>query len=116
MCVVSFIGDHYRDRWDSEQYRKIWPDVWPSSTPMVPRDPTVPYEPRLIPHDTITREEFNELKKEVEHMKKLLEKAVQYDRQTGQPDCHMDDKIRFLQEVAKLVGVDLSEVFNKPKQ
>ena len=44
-------------------------------------------------------------------MKKMLEAAKIYDKDTGQPDCEMEEKIDFLKKVAKLVGVNLEEIF-----
>lgn len=44
-------------------------------------------------------------------MKELLKRAVKYDRDNDQPNCEMEEKIQFLREVAKYVGVDLNDVF-----
>ncbi len=77
------------------------------------------YQWESSPHQPLTKitvtspsqEEFDELKKEVELMKKMLEAAKIYDKDTGQPDCEMEEKIDFLKKVAKLVGVNLEEIF-----
>jgi len=114
MCVVSMIGDHYHDKW------KTWPLIQP--------EPYQPIQP-LIPDDNITkkkfdgyfknlqppptRKEFEELKKEVEEMKKLLQRAVRYDEANNEPHCEMEEKVAVLKAVAKMVGVDLSEIFKE---
>ena len=83
MCVVSMIADG-------------WKDQFPHRFPEFPN---------------VTRCEFEALKKEVEELKKLLLEAKKFDEVTGQPDCEMEDKIRLLKEIAKVVGVDLEGVF-----
>lgn len=102
MCVVSMVGDHYNDKWK---------DFFP----FIPQ----PNQPNINPFDQkfklpeISREEFNQLKREVEDLKKLLERAKAYDKANNEPNCEIEDKMKFLKEVAKLVGVDLDEVLNK---
>lgn len=96
MCVVSMIGDHYS--------QKTWP-YW--ADPNFTRHEPNQYVATIGP----TKAEFDQLKKEVEEMKELLKKAVDYDRRTGQPDCQNDEKIVLLRKIAEIVGVDLNEVF-----
>ena len=60
MCVVSFVGDHYRDRWT----------VPPGTAVPLP----VPYRPPLE-SPPVTREEFERLRADVLEMKELLRKA-----------------------------------------
>jgi len=57
----------------------------------------------------VTREEFEQLKREVLDMKELLKRAKEYDDRTGQPDCEKADKVDLLRQIAKLVGVDLTD-------
>jgi hypothetical protein len=92
MCVVSYVGDQWRTR---------WPETQPGIAPNYPNiSPTGP-----------TKSEFDALKAEVEALRKLLKAAKIYDKATGQSDCEMDDKVSFIKEVAKVVGVDMSKVF-----
>lgn len=88
MCTVSMIGDHYSDKWKKPDYTNIF-NNFPS----------------------ISRPEFDALKKEVEEMKKLLERALAYDKANNEPHCEMEDKVKLLKQVAKMVGVDLDTVF-----
>lgn len=107
MCIVSNIGDTYRDS---------FPGRWPT----VPIQP-YPSQPVPFPDSTLIRSlqsevsktEFEALKKEVEELKKLLLAAKEYDKNTGQPDCHMDEKVEFIKKLAEYVGVDIKEVFGK---
>lgn len=101
MCVVSMVGDHYRDTFPKKEY---WPGIQPHINP--------PPHIYITPQE-ITRAEFDALKKDVEEMKELLKRAKKYDEETGQPDCEMDEKVALLKQVAKLVGVDLSEIFGE---
>lgn len=93
MCMVSAVGDHFRDRWIQPQ-----PNFWPAS----PDTFTI-----QMP---ITRAEFDALKAEVDEMKSLLRAAKRIDELTGQPDCEMEDKLAVLRKVAEMVGVDLDDV------
>jgi hypothetical protein len=93
MCVVSMIGDHYNDKWDPLRH-------------YIPQSPSY----TLL----ATKEEFDKLKAEVEEMKALLKRAKIYDEKNNEPNCEIEEKMTFLREVAKLVGVDLDEIF-KPK-
>lgn len=87
MCAVSALGDHYSQRF--QRYAGAVPAVY------------------------VLKHEFDALKAELEEMKKILLVAKKYDEDTGQPDCHMDEKVALLKRVAALVGVDLEEVFGK---
>lgn len=87
MCVVSMIGDQ-------------WKGNFPTMYPTFPQ---------------VSKSEFDALKKEVEELKKLLISAKQFDEATGQKDCEMEEKIKFIKQVADSVGVDLSEVFGSEK-
>ncbi|HET9285670.1 MAG TPA: hypothetical protein VFR24_27270 [Candidatus Angelobacter sp.] len=93
MCVVSFVGDYYKDQFPHKSY---WDRILVPTTPF----------PNTIPA-SITREEFDDLKKTVLEMKDLLIKAKEIDEKTGQPDCEMEEKVELLRKVAKLVGVEL---------
>lgn len=78
MCVVSMITDHYIDKW-----KELKPPIeWPYNNP-------------------ITQDEIEELRK-------LLEKAKEYDKKTGQPDCELDSKRQALKEIAKELGVEIA--------
>ena len=85
MCVVSMVGDVY-----NQQFKK--------------------YEPFLDLPGSVTRKEFDELKREVETLKKLLIKAKEYDEKTNQPECEQEEKVALLKKVAEMVGVDLKDV------
>ena len=116
MCIVSFVGDYYKDKWPwIEPY--INPDKQPIPFPYKFPDP--PEKPKEIPDITdwfkpqVSREEFDKLKKEVEEMKELLKRAKEYDEKNNEPDCEIEDKMRILREVARLVGIDLDDVLKK---
>ncbi len=98
MCVVSNIGD---------QYGRDFPDRWPGVYPA----PKPPGEPVKIEINSITREEFDALKAEVEELRELLQAAKKFDAATGQPDCEMDAKVELIRKIAEAVGVDLGDVF-----
>ncbi len=112
MCTVSNIGDSYRDNFPPR-----WPNVpvWPAQPTGVPypSQPGIPGQPVIIDTSGVSKQEFEALKKEVEELKQLLKAAKKFDEETGQPDCHMDDKVEFIKKLAEYVGVDLEDIFKK---
>lgn len=102
MCVTSMIGDHYNDKWS--------PKWIPDPAPIDPNNPWTTF-PQITPQ--VTKQEFDELKKEVLEMKELLKKAIEYDKKNNQPECQMEEKIALLKKVAELVGVSLEDVLGK---
>ena len=96
MCVVSMVGDFYGDK-----FRKYHPIITSSgdSTNYI--------------FSTVSRDEFDALKKEVEDMKELLRRAKIYDEVNDEKDCEIEEKMEFLRKVAELVGIDLDDVLKK---
>lgn len=92
MCVVSMVGDHYRDMWQEK--------------------PWISY-PVAAPAE-ISRTEFEELKRQVLEMKELLKRAKMYDEKNNEPECEIAEKMELLRKVAKLVGVSLDDVIGRP--
>ncbi len=93
MCVVSMVGDFYG--------RKFEPFIQTQQT--ITWEPT----PQIVLRPEITREEFDQLRRDVQDMKKLLKMALKYDRDHDQPGCQIEEKIDLLRQVAKIVGVVL---------
>lgn len=89
--MVSNIGD----AWGSK-----FPDKWPQFNPP-PTQITV----------GVSQSDFEALRKEVQELKELLKAAKKFDEATGQPDCQMDEKVKLIKAIAKLVGVDIGDVF-----
>lgn len=87
MCTVSMIGDIY-----SRKFQDQYPQI---------------YNPGLS-QAIVTRQEFDQLKKEVQDLRLLLQAAKEYDRKNGEPNCQMEEKVRVLKKVAELVGVELN--------
>jgi len=86
------IGDHFTNKWTQPPYYQTISNISSNS---------------------VSQEEFRALKKEVEEMKQLLIKAKIYDEKNNEPDCELEEKITKLREIAKLVGIDLDEIFKK---
>lgn len=99
MCVVSMIGDHFHDKWQ------------PHFQPPVNFPHPTPVDCERIFNPPPTKAEFEALKKEVEEMKELLKKALEYDRKNNEPHCEIEEKMAILKAVAKGMGVDLNEIF-----
>lgn len=88
MCTVSMVGDYWRDRTLPEKYPN-----WPSIIEIGP-----------------TRAEFEELRRMVEELKRLLIAANKYDEAMGEPHCEHEDKVALIKKIAEMVGVDLKGV------
>lgn len=99
MCSVSMVGDHYRDLW--------------KDNPLT-RQPNLT-APIFVQGNGPSRDEFNELKRQVEEMKLLLARAKKYDEDNGEPECEIDEKMDLLRKVAKLVGIELDDVIGAQK-
>ena len=97
MCVVSMVGDHYNDKWKDKQFPKEW--QWPNMYPPL--------------NNSVSKEEFETLRKEVLEMKALLLRAIEYDKRNNEPACEMEEKVALLKKVAELVGISLEDVFPK---
>jgi hypothetical protein len=119
MCVSSMVGDHYYDKWKEI----ISPSVPVSPFPNAPYGP--PHQgPIPMPGQTfdpsvfqapVSREEFEQLRKDVMEMKELLKKAIQYDIIHDEPACENEEKYEFLRKVAALVEVNLEDILPKKK-
>lgn len=103
MCVVSMVGDHFNDKWKDPSY-PLYPQIQKTIT-------TDSINLNEYLRGSVTRTEFDALKKEVEEMKKLLERALEYDKKNNEPHCEMEDKVALLKKVAEAVGVNLDEIF-----
>jgi len=113
MCVVSNIGDDWTGRWPTNPVNPWKLPEAPQPWPYVPYEATPPYIAPVtitLPPE-VTKEEFDALKKEMEALKKLLLAAKAYDEATGQPDCEMEEKVDLIKKIAKIVGVDMKDVF-----
>ena len=107
MCVVSMVGQHYDEKW--------WPQIKPQPQ-QIPFDKTTITTTDLEKWLTPTKADFDALKKEVEEMKKLLQKALEYDKRNNEPHCEMENKVALLKKVAELVGVSLEDIFPPTQQ
>lgn len=94
MCVVSMVGQHY-----TEKFHREWPQFFPGAlTPTPHLD---------FGRLAVSRQEFDELKRQVEEMVSLLRRAKMYDESHSEPDCEIEEKMAALRTIARLVGVDL---------
>lgn len=84
MCVVSMVTDYYREQWE-------------------PRIPQPYFIPMPGSQPAVTDAEILEFRK-------LLERAREYDRRTGQPDCELEEKRAALKAIAEKLGIDISFV------
>ncbi|MGZ4849829.1 MAG: hypothetical protein ACXV2C_00425 [Candidatus Bathyarchaeia archaeon] len=99
MCVVSAVGQY-------------WSDTFPQRNPGIQIPTGAAGGPVFTPWQTyVTQEQFNALKKDVEELKTLLIAAKKFDEATGQPDCEFEDKVALIKAVAKMVGVDMKDIF-----
>lgn len=105
MCVVSMIGDHYHDKF------KQWPGI--GTDPYQSPGGGIGPNQTIVMPSPISRQEFDDLKRDVLEMKELLKRAKEYDERNNEPDCEVEDKMEVLRQVARLVGIDLDDVIGK---
>lgn len=118
MCVVSMVMDHHLDKWKD---RFPWTQPW--RNPIAPQ-PFQPYpdDTRVDPSPLETfkiegvvtnkdlKKELEELKKEFQDFKKLMEKAIEYDKRTNQPNCEDANKKELIKKIAEALGIDVKEI------
>lgn len=103
MCVVSAVGDNWRDTFPKKY--PAWEDTvkyWP----MVQNPTSVVKDADL---ESI-RAEIASIRSDMLELRKLLKAAIEYDEKTGQRHCETEDKIALIKKVADAVGVDLSDL------
>lgn len=107
MCVYSTVSDYWQKDFE-RKYPSVYEWVEQSRTPLdsVVR-PTPSKEDRSIP---ATKEDIQNLRKEIESLKKLLKAASTFDEETDQAHCETEEKVALIKKVAELVGVDLSDL------
>lgn len=110
MCAVSNVGDEWA--------RKFQPWIpHPLTHPYGTNPPTyIPPEDlaKFILKPEVTRNEFDELKAMVEQLRKDLAAAIEYDKETNQPDCQNEEKFKVLRAVAEALGMSLDDIIPPP--
>ena len=102
MCAVSFVGTYW-----ANTFHQRYPD-------MQPMQPIGGYT-YIATSNPVSQEQFENLRKEVAELKVLLLAAKKFDDATGQHDCEQEEKVALIRSVAKMVGVDLTEIFPNEK-
>lgn len=62
--------------------------------------------------NSVSREEFEALRKEVLELRKLLEAAKAYDTATGQHNCQKEENVKIIKQIAENLGVDLNDLLD----
>lgn len=115
MCVFSAMGEHYRDKWNPEDWKKQYPQIpHPFQQPGNTNLGDLLHQYNHQAQIDLLKKQLEELRKEVLEMKEILKVAKDYDERNNEPHCEMEEKVKLLKEVAKLVGVDLRDVFPEP--
>jgi hypothetical protein len=108
MCAMSYVGDYYANS---------FPQRWPNISPSVPGPGVYPGVPSItspLPWTNTqyaTKEDITALRAEILELRELLLAAKKFDEATNQPDCHMDEKVALIKAIAKLVNVDMKDIF-----
>ena len=87
MCTVSMIMDWKENEWA----RKYYPQPNTNTPPII--------SPVQFP-----------TKDEIDEFRRLLERAREYDKKMGQPDCELESKRNKLKDMAKELGVEIEFV------
>lgn len=102
MCVMSYVATDWNNREGQE-----WASVFKNLQNPIPLT-APPYTSNIQPN---YQHQIDDLRHEMEELKKLLLAAKEYDKNTGQPDCEMEEKVELIKRLAKLCGVDMQDVF-----
>ena len=101
MCVVSAVIDNY-EQWRPNIFKKYDTEDWPTLLP--------PQDNKIYPFNYASKEEVEELRKEIQMLKDILIKAKLFDDETGQMDCEKVEKVAMLKKIAKALDIDLDDV------
>jgi hypothetical protein len=104
MCVVSAVGDNWRDTFPKKYPN--WEDVINHIPQFVPNPTSVVKDADLEQ----IKADIASIRSDMIELKKLLKAAIEYDEKTGQRHCETEDKIALIKRVADAVGVDLSDL------
>lgn len=88
MCFVSLVMDHYREQWEGRL----------NQTGAIGTGQAVTFT-TWPPQITLA---------EVGEFKALLDRARDYDKRTGQPNCELDEKRQALKRIATQLGVEIA--------
>jgi hypothetical protein len=97
MCVVSMIGNKFRDEFP-ERHPWVKPYIDPH-----PRHPPLPF-----PKDK--DKEIEEIRRELDELKRKLAEAHEQDKREGNEDCAMEEKLDTLRKVCELFDYDFDEI------
>lgn len=92
MCAVSMVTGYWKDYTQPGLPTGIGTPGWPPNS--------------------VTKEEFEALRKEVLELKKLLEAAKAYDTATGQHNCQKEENVKIIKQIAENLGVDLRDLLD----
>lgn len=112
MCVVSNVGDYWKNTNPNERHPWVSiPAVMPIAQPMP--NVSLPNVTRIVEY--ATKDDIEKLRKEMTELRELLTAAKKFDEAQGEPDCEMDEKVALIKMFAKAVGVDMSQIFPDKK-
>lgn len=57
-----------------------------------------------------SKEKTKALKKDLKSLRKLLKAAMKFDKETGQPDCHVDEKVGIIKKLADEMNVNMKGI------
>lgn len=103
MCVYSMIADD----WNRRNGQWVEPLITPTITP----DPS--YFRFVTPESPATKKDIDDLRAELQELKKLLKAAAAYDAASGQPECEQEEKIALIRKMAEITGVDMEDCLPK---
>ncbi len=95
MCAVSMVTDYWKNN-DQWKYNGInGPGIATGG----------------LAYNPVSREEFEQLRKEMMELKELLKAAKSYDDLTNQHKCEKEENVKALIQIAKALDVDFEDIF-----
>lgn len=65
------------------------------------------------PDSPATKKDIDDLRTELQELKKLLKAAAAYDAASGQPECEQEEKIALIRKMAEIANVDMEDCLPK---
>jgi hypothetical protein len=65
---------------------------------------------------SVSRAEFEQLRKEMLELKELLKSAKVYDELTNQPNCEKEENVKVLRRIANALDVNLDDIFEEKSE
>ena len=101
--MVSMVIADFQKKWNEYPY-----SAEPGVPVAIPTFQQTIFDPNQFTF--VTKAELEQLRGELEALKKLIPAVQEFDTATGQEDCEHEDKVAWVLKLADMLGVDFDDV------